>query len=193
MKRHPELSDEDFNILLNWFSANSDEAGEIYKKIHSGLERFFRFRGCADCITLADETINRVAIRLDTLTIDEDTKITSIFYGFALNVFKEYLRDDLSNAVELTWNIISGSNQDDANKNEKNLKFDCLDVCLDKLKAKERKLIKKYYSKEKAEKIILRKKMSEELGITQTALHVRIYRLKEALNKCIQREMKKKM
>ena len=64
----------------------------IFNSIREGLIRFFRFKGCSDAQTLADETINRVAEKIPTFDESKDVKKLTIFYGFASNIFHEYLR-----------------------------------------------------------------------------------------------------
>ncbi len=93
MKKSYELGQKQFNALLLLFSEVPEEAGEKYEQMRAGLVRFFEFRGCHDAQTLADETINRVATKIDTFDAARTNKLTAFFYGFASNVLSEYRRD----------------------------------------------------------------------------------------------------
>jgi tRNA G10 N-methylase Trm11 len=186
MKTHPELSREEFAALLNWFSTDSDQAGEEYEAIRQGLVRFFGFRGCFDPQSLADETINRVAIRLEKLEISQDIRKISIFYGFALNVFREYIRFETTCRVELRNDFSSDLNGNTERDEDEDLKFKCLTECLDTLEESDRNLIIDYFSREKFDKIEFRRQLAESRGITATNLHVKIHRIKRRLRKCIE-------
>lgn len=189
MKKKNQLKKVEFKKLLEWFSTDEVEAGEIYQKIYEGLQRYFRYRGCSDSNHLADETINRVAKRLPELDLSKNVKKISIFYGFALNIYREYL-NKIENR-EVVLNPDSVSQKISEPKNEKEM--DCVEKCLSKLSDEEKKMVLKYYSLEKGEKIILRKQMAEEMNITTNALHVKIYRLKGTLKTCIENCLKKSL
>lgn len=185
MKWTTQISQEDFGSLLNWFSPNSDEAASEYEKIHAGLVRFFRFRGCGRTKSLADETINRVAKKVDSLDLTKDNKKITIFYGFALNVYREFVRSGSSNEIQLLPDLPIRSLDTNTIPDENEQRFGCLENCLKQLSKDEHDLIIRYFSKERSEKIALRREIASELGISPNALHVRIYRLKDRLKQCI--------
>lgn len=189
MRQNKQLKEVEFKGLLKWFSSDEEEAGEKYEKIHNGLRRYFRYRGCTDPDSLADETINRVATKLSELDLTQNTKKVSVFYGFALNIYREYLAKSANREILLNPDLVS---QTDV-PTESNGKMGCLEKCLSTLSDDEKNLILTYYSKDKGEKIILRKKMAEKIAITTNALHVRIYRIKENLKNCVEDCLKKNM
>ena len=189
MRKTNQLNKVEFEKLLNWFSSDIKEAGEKYEQIHNGLRRYFRYRGCSDPDSLADETINRVAAKLSELDLSTKAKKISIFYGFALNIYREYLAKTAKRGVAFNPDLVS---QEDS-EGDVNGEMFCLEKCLSSFNEEDEKLILKYYSKDKSEKIILRKKMAEDLDITTNALHVRIYRIKENLKICIEECMKKNL
>lgn len=191
MNKSNQLKKVEFEELLKWFSPDEIKAGEEYEKIRTGLERYFRYRGCSDPYNLADVTINRVASKLSNLEITKDTNILSIFYGFAKNIYREYLTEVSKN--ELPFNTDYFSLKDPTFGNKENSEFECLDKCLSKITDDEKQMIISYYSKDKGDKIILRKKMAEQLEITINALHVKVYRTKNVLKVCIERCLKKKL
>ena len=191
MKKTPKISDAKFEALLNWLSADSELAGVEFERIREGLVRYFRYRGCVDSIGLADETMNRVIKKIDTLDLEQPVDNITIFYGFAKYVHHEYLRDNNGNHYQLNEEFpIKQVEEITATYSEKELI--CLDNCLNELSVDEKKLIVKYFSKEKDEKILLRKKIMKDLGINANTLHVRVYRIKERLKKCVQQGLSEK-
>jgi DNA-directed RNA polymerase specialized sigma24 family protein len=68
----------------------------------------------------------------------------------------------------------------------------CLDECLGKYPAEDRSMIVRYYSKEKHEKIELRKRLAEELGCKVEVLHMRVHRMRAALKTCVSRCLERK-
>src|SRR5438093_9786924 len=59
------LTQEALDKLLVHLDPNRERAGEKYEQIRNGLVRFFEWRGCSFSQDHADETINRVARKLD--------------------------------------------------------------------------------------------------------------------------------
>ena len=179
----------EFETLLKWLSPNREEAAAKYDLIRNGLLRFFRYRGCSDPQTLSDKTIDRVAQKLGKLELRDSPKKSSVFFGFAYNIYREHLRNPLRKEIQLEFeNQIDHSRSIfpyDSDK-EKEV-FKCLDACLDKLNEKDRDLILRYYSKEKREKIELRSEIANELGVRLKTLHVRMYRLRETIEKCLEK------
>ena len=184
MKNSYELRQEQFDALLSLFSGDRDEAGEKYEQIRRGLVRFFHFKGCADPQRLADETINRVALKAGEFDHSKNIKPVSYFYGFASNILLEYKRTSRKEVgLEDTQYRAAETDAEDAADDAKN---DCLQKCLEQLPADEKELIVKYYAREGRAKIELRKEMCERLNYTATALYTKIFRLKGILKVCIE-------
>ncbi len=184
MKIDLALSQQDFKALLDWFSADRDEAGRQYEMIREGLIRFFRFRGCADPATLADETINRVASKISTLDSSKEVKTITYFYGFAANVFREYLRKTKNRETQFTPEITLPSQKYEL-LDSSVTEHDCLEDCLTKISGEERLLVTQYYSLEKSEKFEMRRKLAEKANLKLPALHTKVFRIRGVLRECI--------
>jgi DNA-directed RNA polymerase specialized sigma24 family protein len=191
MKKDFTLTQKDFDALLGWLSANRDEAGVLYEKIRDGLVRFFRFRGCADPYALADETINRVALKVSTFDNSKNVKTITYFYGFASNVYLEYSRTTRKRE------IFGGSEEFPVPRNFKMLNDNsdvecgCLEDCLKKLPREESALVVEYYGKDKSEKFELRRKLAEGMNLKMPALHTRVFRIRGVLRECIEKCLEK--
>ena len=186
MKVHQNaLRQEHFDALLGLFSHDRDEAGRTYESLRSGLVRFFEFRGCSDADALADETLNRVALKATGFDNSKNVRIASYVYGFAANVFLEYARSPRRREFVAETDDFLDKFQAPKLYDDRESMFLCLQDCLGKLDPIDRTLVVEYYSREKQEKIELRKEMAKRLGCTVEALHTRVFRLKSSLRACV--------
>lgn len=189
MRLEKVLSQDEFEALLGILSHDRDEAGTLYAQIRNDLVRFFETRDCRDADILADETLFRVAAKAHTFDPNRHTRPTSFIFGFANKILLEYSRDPHRMRItydrwvqsELSHALVS-EETDDLDNN-----IECLRKCLAEMNEEDRALVLQYYSREKQEKIADRKRMAEALGIRMETLHMRVYRLRENLKKCMKR------
>jgi DNA-directed RNA polymerase specialized sigma24 family protein len=179
MKKNWELSQVQFDTLLNWLSEDREKAGEKYEEIRNSLVRLFELKGCYDSQTLADETINRLTSKIHTLELKDDIKPATIFFGFAKNIYLESLRQKESQ-LEPDLHKIT------VEESDSNTYLDYLEECLKKRSAEERELILTYYEKDKSEKFEQRRKLAQKLNIAVSAMHTRVHRIRLSLQKCIE-------
>jgi RNA polymerase sigma factor (sigma-70 family) len=175
---------EQFEKLLNWLSDDRETAGEKYALIRDRLVRIFYARGSHQADDLADETIDRVAKKIDTIYDSYEGDPALYFYAVARNVFLESTR--APRAAELTDNIYHTEPDDAEAEVENDDRYhECLEKCLQKLDPAQREFIIGYYSDSKRAKVERRKSIAAELGISDKALRIRAFRLRENLRKCI--------
>lgn len=185
MKINQDVDKENFEALLDRLSKDRAEAGVKFEHIRSGLNRFFRLKGCHDTETLADETMNRVINRFDALNWDTSSSPSAIFYGFARNVFLEYIRSARSRTIQFDDEIeqeLYGSNQfteDPA--------LDCLRNCLGSLKDWDGDLIVAYYRQSGQPKVDARRRLAEHNELSVGALQTKIHRIKALLRPCVEK------
>ena len=172
------LAQEDFERLLAWLDADREQAGVIYEKIRWRLITIFAARNCATPEDLADETLDRVARKVADIAPDYAGDRALYFFGVANNVHHEYLKRP--SYPEPQYEVTTDVPDQERTHN-------CLEQCLRKLPEESRTLILRYYSHEKQAKIHLHKEMAEELAITINTLRLRILRMKEKLQPCVER------
>jgi RNA polymerase sigma factor (sigma-70 family) len=174
-----ELTQERFAKFLAWLNPVAEKAGEEYERLRFRLMTYFSNRKCRFSEDLADETINRVILKINSEKIE---KKLAFCYGVARNVFLESLRKEKKhqNIDELQVKSEDEETEDSPYK-------ECLDKCLKKLPKESRNLILDYFSESKQAKVDLHKKMSDALGISKTALRMKILRIKKKLKMCIQK------
>lgn len=191
LKRDWILTPGAFQGLLNWLDDGADSGGERYVEMRRRLVSYFDRKNCVTPDELADETLNRVARRLE-----EEGAITSdapahYCYIVARFVFLESLRKQerephLDNTLA---DHAMASALPDTNEGHEEVekRLACLEECMQKLEPDHRELIVNYYAGEQRTKIDNRRTMAARLGITVNALSIRAFRLREKLESCVRR------
>jgi DNA-directed RNA polymerase specialized sigma24 family protein len=176
-KAKKEVTREKFANFLAWLSPDGESAGEEYERLRFRLYTFFSQRRCRFPDELADETINRVMLKIGEEKIENKL---AYCYGVARNVYRESLRKE-RNHLDIDEVTIAA----DAPA-EQSFSGECLDKCLAELSPESRNLILDYFSEVKLAKIELHRRISEKLEMTQTALRMRVMRIKQKLKICVQ-------
>jgi DNA-directed RNA polymerase specialized sigma24 family protein len=175
------LTQKAFDRLLSCLDADRERAGEQYLKIRNKLVSYFECRDCPFPEEHADETINRVARKL--ASGEEIREPATYVYGVArlllLEILKERTRQQ--SAIE----HLSRMQPESIEEDEEDRRLECFKTCLARLDAEDRRLITQYYEGERRVKIENRTRLAERLAISQTALRIRAYRLRAALETCV--------
>lgn len=175
MKKDWVLTEESFTALLAWLHPDRNEAGKKYEDIRRRLIKIFTCRGCCEPEDLADESINRVIIRLKDISATYTGDPALYFYGVANKVHQEFLR---KRPIPRPPVVIDESTD---LENE----YACLEKCIETLTPNNRELVIQYYQEEKRAKIEHRKQLAEQMGIALNALRIRAHRLRTALQHCV--------
>ena len=183
MKKEWVLTQEAFDALLDWLDDDRERAAAKYETIRLTLIKIFTCRRCFEAEELADETINRVTIKIYEVVQDYHGDPALYFYGIAKNVLREYNRKlrrviELDDANEMPAAIADVDTDEDA-------QYDCLEKCLEHLSVNDRQLVIDYYQQEKQAKIDHRKRLAAQLGIAVNALRIRAHRIRRGLGKCV--------
>lgn len=179
------LTQEAFDRLLSWLDPDRERAGERYEKIRSGLIKRFRQLGWAEPEEPANETIDRVAKKLQEIIETYKGDPTPYFFSVAHYVHMEYLKKPP--VVPLTQTNLP---QHDLPRtlavfDDDELLDSCLERCMEHLTQGNREMILQYYCGERQIKIRLRKELSERMGIKLTNLRLKAQRVRVGLKRCI--------
>lgn len=186
MDNYRKLTQENFEALLSWLSPDRDKAGELYEQIRQKLLRFFYFKGCQNAEDLTDETINRLIGKLTSLDLSQGNKPVTIFYGFANNVYFEYLKlEKREVSLEEVKNFQTEYDLDSEDIQS------YLEKCLQKLKKSEQTLALEYYIRDGSQKFEHRRNLAEKLNLTMGAMHIKLHRLRNSLRECIEKHLNK--
>lgn len=178
------ITQEQFDSLLTWLDNDRDLAGKKYETIRSGLVRIFVSKGFSDAEDLADETINRVMLRLPDIRANYTGEPACYFHGVARNIIRESSR-----RKEVAAGANDGRVEPHLDTYEEH---NCLGHCLDRLPASKRELILEYYLYEGHDKVEHHKEMARQLKITEGAIRSRAYqirlRLQNLMRECALRK-----
>jgi DNA-directed RNA polymerase specialized sigma24 family protein len=172
-----------FNNLVAWLDAGGRSSGESYVDMHRRLASYFVRKGCREADQLADETLTRVARRLEEEGAITDVTPAQYCYIVARFVFLEYLRRPQQDDVALPGDLKdpAGRLEDDGRERQ----LTCLDACLEQLAADDRQLILEYYAGGRADRIASRRELAVKVGLSANALAIRACRLRERLRGCV--------
>jgi len=169
-----------FDRLLNRLDASPERAGEKYEELRRRLAWFFEMKGSFQPAEDADETLNRVARR-----IDEGQAVDNLIayaHGVARMVLLETLRRQArERAGEAAFVLRGAPGGEDADR------WTCLDTCMNALPPADRELILAYYGEEQGGRVRARKGLADRLGIPSPLLRVRTFRIRERLEGCVHR------
>jgi DNA-directed RNA polymerase specialized sigma24 family protein len=174
-----QLNEEAFNKLLDWLSPEREVAAETYNRIQIRLIRIFSANGCGDPETLTNETFDRILSKIDWLTENYVGDPLRYFCTVARNIIKEDYRERVATRAVPPVNPV------DEDK-ESELQYQCLDECMEKLSRHGQRLLISYYEEQGNKKIVNRRKLAGELGITLTALRLRVFHMRTQLKICIE-------
>ena len=186
------LSPSVFDALLNWLDQGINSSGKTYLEMQRRLVFYFDRKNCSTPDELADETLNRVARRLEEEGTIESETPAKYCYIVARFVFMEYLRESHRAGIALdeVRRQVSGDFVVPEVQNDEEKRLACLGRCTSKLEPVSRELIRRYYVGNARVKIANRRSLAESLGITMNALAIRACRLRDKLEACVRQCVK---
>jgi DNA-directed RNA polymerase specialized sigma24 family protein len=186
-KKKWTLSASAFQRLLSWLDCGVDSGGESYLIMRERLLAYFDRKNCRAPDDLVDETLNRVARRLEEENEIQSDTPARYCYITARFVFMEYLRevDRTENAIE-QMQLINDYEKllTDEAAAEKEGRYECMEKCLNQLDSENRQIITRYYVGQARTKIDNRRALAQSLGMTINALSIRACRTRSKLEKC---------
>jgi DNA-directed RNA polymerase specialized sigma24 family protein len=182
------LAQAAFDRFLACLDADREIAGALYLKIHGKLVAYFQCRDCPYPEEHADETINRVARKLESGEAIREP--ATYVYGVARLLLLEILKERAKRQSAIEQ--ISRAQPDSITEDDEDRRLECFKSCLARLDAEDRLLITQYYEGERRAKIKNRTRLAERLAISQTALRIRAFRLRATLEKCVNKCVGKK-
>lgn len=188
MKKNWAPTQDAFQNFLKWLDQGVDSGGERYLEMRRRLISYFDRKNCLSADDLADETLTRVAQKLDEKGAITGLSPAHYCYVVAKFVFLEYLRrpeQGQTSIEDLPGPLQSGTNS--AIKAFTQDRMECLELCLKKLPSEDRELILDYYQGEHRVKIERRAHLAERLRLSLNALSIRACRIRQRLELCVRR------
>jgi hypothetical protein len=192
LKRDWAPSESVFHRFLHWLDEGGNSNGERYLEMRRRLVGYFDRKQCAPADELADETLNRVARRLEEEGAITEAVPAQYCYIVAKFVFLEHVRRARHQLVTVEPDLIASKDGVDRSLTEPDRAqglLERLERCLERLFLADRELILEYYRGEQREKIENRRKLAERLVLTMNALSIRACRIREQLETCVMKSL----
>ena len=175
------LTAESYSLLLQTFSSDEEAAAIDFTKLSDSLVRFFQIKGDSSPEEAADETLDRVAVKLGEAVLIEN--LTKYSFGVARLVFLENLRkaQKSKNALE-NYRAENERQKADGETDD----FSPLRECFESLADDEKKILRAYFADlSHAELDEKRQKLTASLGVSLNNLRLKIFRLRRRLEDCV--------
>jgi DNA-directed RNA polymerase specialized sigma24 family protein len=172
-----------FARLLARLDPDQHHAAAEYERLRRTLERFFDWNCAWPPDECADETLDRLVLKLATGTEIEDVRAYA--HGIARLVLFEWRRRPAP--------VRMGERGEDrlpaaapAEEAEGEALTACFERCLGALSVESRTLVLEYYVAERRAKIDNRRRLARTLGLSESALRNRVQRVRDRLERCVQ-------
>jgi DNA-directed RNA polymerase specialized sigma24 family protein len=186
LKKDWTLDREAFSRLLDWLDEGANSEGKTYLEMRRRLVAYFDRKSCSGPNELADETLNRVARKLEEVGAIETETPAKYCYVIARFVFLESLRARVKDQqFRDESRVMSRDEKQGTNEEKQERMLECLAQCTDELDPEDRGLILRYYHGRQGTKIENRRALASELGVTMNALAIRACRLRDKLELCV--------
>ena len=179
-KRDWTLTSEAFERLLARLHPSRELAGQEYASIRQKLQDFFAWRGESLAAVHADETLDRVARRLE-----EGERVEHLrryVYAVARLVLMELIRKRGREQEALLLRppaVLLAAAVDP--------RTPCFEACLRGLAPDSRELISAYYDEDPGlTHMEQRRRLAERMSLTYGALKARAYRIRVELERCVE-------
>ena len=171
-KRDWRLTGSAFERLLQAFDADRDKAALAYEQLRHRIVGLIRWWGAWPAEDLADQTLDRVARKLEEGADVPSGSLGAYVRGVARMVFYEWTRASRATLPEAALDVRGDVDEAEATLHR-------LDRCLESLAPAERELVLRYYGEGRKSEV--RRGLAKELGISPTALRIRAHRLRQRL------------
>jgi DNA-directed RNA polymerase specialized sigma24 family protein len=174
------LTADAFAQLLARLHSDPEQAGEVYEALRGTLLGFFTWRGAATPEECADETLDRLAAKLAEGVVIEDVR--RFARGVARLVLLEHWRDPALQRATLDETTPRPPAPPEAGDEGRHA---CLERCLAELPEDGRTLILRYYTSDGRSRIDSRRRLAQDLRVSESALRNRAQRLRDRLERCL--------
>lgn len=167
-------------LLLERLHPDLEEAGREYERLRTRLVRFFEWRGAALADECADETLDRLARKIEATQVIDVQKYV---FGIARLVLLEHRRAPMPSSIEDASPAALAALATPPVEPAAPGFQECFDRCLAQLPEEGRQLLLEYYVGDGQAKIANRRRLAASLGVSDNALRSRVQRLRDTLER----------
>jgi DNA-directed RNA polymerase specialized sigma24 family protein len=181
------LNRQAFDRLLKRLHADAETAAAQYELLRRKLIVYFELQRHTLPEMLADETLDRVARKLELGEVIQNVNAYS--YGVARHILLEVARRQVRERVVLeTLHAVQPENAPEVVE----ARVQCLERCLRELPEESRRLIVEYYQGAGVVHLEGRKELAKRLGLSYITLRTRAHRTRVQLEACMRACLDKK-
>jgi DNA-directed RNA polymerase specialized sigma24 family protein len=171
-----------FTRLLARLHSDPDQAATEYERLRHALEKFFDWHCAWPPEECADETLDRLVIKLATDVRVDDVRAYA--RGIARLVLLEWRRRPAPISMDESRDYPAASLA--VEEDDDQALSSCFERCLSALSDDTRSLVLDYYVDERGAKIDNRRRLARSLGLSESALRNRVQRVRKRLERCVQ-------
>ena len=174
------LTQPAFERLLAELGADRTQAGHKYEALRAKLVTFFVVRAAPAPEDHADEVLNRLGRR-----IQEGVEVNNLF-AYTASVARRYWKELLRARLRESSAVADGAAlmlPEPGGSSE--VRATCFEKCWRSLSEKSRRLMTLYCQGDWRARIARRRQMASQLGLSSTALRIRVHRIRAWLEKCV--------
>jgi len=188
--RKKKLTSAGFDNLLRRLDPDRACAAAEYENLRWQLRRFFEWNCGSDPEELVDETLDRLAQKLEA---EEIRDVVPFAWGIARNIRLEAnrraarLRPIMDSPESVGFRAHATDVEDGLNATiDQERKLKCLRICIQRLSEYDRRLLVAYYQVTE-DAATVRARLALTLGLKMNALRVRVNRLRDRVERCATR------
>ena len=173
-----------FEKLLARLAPDRERAAEEYETLRRRLTKYFELKGLRSPDSAADETLDRIALKIEA---GEDVRdFIHYAYGVARWIFFERIRAE--ERERRTYDNLAQLRNGSESPSVAAY-FETLEICLDELVEEDRELLRVYYADAaRVDCAWQRIELAKTKGLTLNSLRLRVFRLRQVLEKCLRGE-----
>jgi hypothetical protein len=186
LQKRRELDQQSLEALLRALDPDRDRAASLYAHLFERLRSLFEWNGFEPSDALADQTLDRLALRLsqESQGVEPVREPARFAAGIARMIMQETRRNE-QRMKEAAEEFQQGAFAYATGEKERISAI--LNDCLERISADRRLLIERYYSSDARNHIGVRAALAKELKISLNALRNRAGRIRADLENCIRR------
>jgi len=178
------LTSVTFEKLLARLATDREREAEEYETLRRRLTKYFELKGLRSPDSAADETLDRIALKIEA---GEDVR-DFIHYAYGLVRWIVFERIRAEERERRTYDNLAQLRSGSGSPSVAAY-LETLEICLNQLVEEDRELLRVYYADAaRVDCAWQRIELAKTKGLTLNSLRLRVFRLRQVLEKCLRGE-----